>query len=168
MVYSTNLEEVWLHPKISRDITCSGSISSIAKCHAQRQLAGSSRMPAVRVEEEGATEAQPRKDRIVWFSVRYMWSYDYGNLKSCSDLDLNRDDPAWWNYLESQDEWHKSSLPPDIFSRFIWPDFLTQIYMIMYDLAEDMFDSKSVAASSTGMMTPTTVSKLPYQRWSKD
>ncbi|THY44171.1 hypothetical protein D6C98_08303 [Aureobasidium pullulans] len=27
--------------------------------------------------------------------------------------------------------------------------------MIMYDLTEDMFDNKSVAASSTGMMTPT-------------
>jgi len=51
-------------------------------------------MPAVRVEEEGATEAQPRKDRIVWFPVRYMRSYDCGDLESCSDLDLNRDDPA--------------------------------------------------------------------------
>ncbi|CAC9884810.1 unnamed protein product, partial [Aureobasidium pullulans] len=29
------------------------------------------------------------------------------------------------------------------------------IHMIMYDLTEDMFDNKSVAASSTGMMTPT-------------
>jgi len=40
--------------------------------------------------------------------------------------------------------------------------------MIMYDLTEDMFDNKSVAASSTGMMTPTSVSKMPYQRWSED
>ncbi|CAD0018525.1 unnamed protein product, partial [Aureobasidium pullulans] len=29
------------------------------------------------------------------------------------------------------------------------------IHMIMYDLTKDMFDNESVAASSTGMMTPT-------------
>ncbi|THX78346.1 hypothetical protein D6D05_05419, partial [Aureobasidium pullulans] len=60
-----------------------------------------------------------------------------------------------WNYLESQDRWHKNSPPSDTFSRFILPDFLTQIHMIMYDLTKDMFDNESVAASSTGMMTPT-------------
>lgn len=96
---------------------------------------------------------------IVFFLVRHMWSYDYDGLESCSDLDLNRDDPAWWDYLESQKEWHKNSPPSDTFSRFIRPDFLTQIHMIMYNLTEDMFDNESVAASSTGMMTPTSVSR---------
>lgn len=105
---------------------------------------------------------------IVFILVRHMWSYDYDGLKSCSDLDLNRDDPAWWEYLRSQDRWHKNSPPSDTFSRFILPDFLTQIHMIMYDLTKDMFDNESVAASSTGMMTPTSVSIMPYQWWLND
>ncbi|THW94748.1 hypothetical protein D6D15_01881 [Aureobasidium pullulans] len=32
---------------------------------------------------------------------------------------------------------------------------MSKIHMIMYNLTEDMFDNESVAASSTGMMTPT-------------